>query len=84
MNTITKKSLKAGLIAGIVFAVISVGFDCYDGQDLEYGDLYSIFYAPVYFLDYILVIFSNKSRKSKRSTKITKPLTFITELTQVE
>ena len=35
MNTITKKSLKAGLIAGIVFAVISVGFDCYDGQDFR-------------------------------------------------
>ena len=35
MNTITKKSLKADLIGGIVFAVISVGFDCFNGQDFR-------------------------------------------------
>ena len=35
MNTINKKSIKSGLIAGIVFAGITVGFDYYDGQDFR-------------------------------------------------
>jgi hypothetical protein len=35
MNTITKKSIKSGLIAGIVFAGVTVGFDYYDDQDFR-------------------------------------------------